>query len=232
MSGKKQSNIPRARKRAASTPQDNGEKADGTDDAQGEVPPAPASRVEISMATKPREDPGSADNVRVFVRCRPLLPSEALQRMCIKCDKNVVEIGPKHSFAYDEVFQTTTTQKDLYVQTAAKLVKNVLRGENTSILAYGQTGSGKTYTMGTSPDATAVSGAIDVSSGIIPRFLNDVFQRLQSTAKAGKFSAKASFLEIYNETLVDLLNPQTSVSMKLNLYEDKHGIRVEGLTER
>ena len=62
--------------------------------------------------------------------------------------------------------------------------------------------------------------------------MNDVFQRLQSTAKAGKFSAKASFLEIYNETHVDLLNPQTSVSMKLNLYEDKHGIRVEGLTER
>ena len=80
-------------------------------------------------------------------------------------------------FTYDYVFGPELSQQDLYVKTAAPMLKNILEGYNVTIMAYGQTGSGKTYTMGTSECVD------DVSQGLIPRFIYDLFENISTIKK-------------------------------------------------
>lgn len=78
------------------------------------------------------------------------------------------------------------------------LIQSVVDGYNVSILSYGQTGSGKTYGM---------SGP----SGIIPAsiaFLLSEMGRLR--IKGWEYEIGASFVEVYNETINDLLGDAKS----------------------
>jgi kinesin family member C1 len=68
-----------------------------------------------------------------------------------------------------------------------------------SLFSYGQTGSGKTWTM--------QGGAEPGSEGLIPRSVAQILataRRLASSA-GWSYSLEASFLEIYNEAVRDLL---------------------------
>ena len=97
------------------------------------------------------------------------------------------------SFAYDHVFDQSESQADVYKALGDSVTNQVLRGQNASVFAYGQTGSGKTYTMlGTEEER-----------GLIPRLCEGIFKHecLQT------WNVTVSFFEIYNEQVVDLLNP-------------------------
>ncbi len=74
-----------------------------------------------------------------------------------------------------------------------------------TIMAYGQTGSGKTYTMGTS-DLNAVEDP--EQQGLIPRFMNDLFENLSQSIEGERLETKVkvSFLEIYGEDVFDLIS--------------------------
>ena len=84
----------------------------------------------------------------------------------------------------------------------SQLVQSVLDGYRVCIFAYGQTGSGKTYTM------EGPSGNHDaLSSGMIPRAVSQIFETAHhlNLKNGWTFHLEASFLEIYNETIRDLL---------------------------
>ncbi len=104
---------------------------------------------------------------------------------------------------------------------------SVLEGYNATIFAYGQTGTGKTYTM----EGFKYSNT-DPSRGIIPRSVEEIFDYIQSDVSDSiKFMVRASYLQIYNETISDLLKTERS---SLTIREDpknKKGIFVEGLSE-
>ncbi|KAI9308257.1 kinesin motor domain-containing protein [Cunninghamella echinulata] len=91
-------------------------------------------------------------------------------------------------------------------------------GYNATVFAYGQTSSGKTYTMmGT-----------ETEPGVIPRAVNEVFEYIKM-AMNNEFLLRVSYLEIYNETIRDLLAPEND---QLKIHEDRHrGIYVTPLTE-
>ena len=75
------------------------------------------------------------------------------------------------------------------------------------MFAYGQTGSGKTFTMMGTGD----------NPGLIPRICAELFSRMRVGQESGtSYKTHASYLEIYNERVKDLLGPQTS----------GHGLRV------
>lgn len=67
----------------------------------------------------------------------------------------------------------------------------------------GQTGTGKTYTM-TGGDLAQGSAEMTDSAGVIPRAIHQVFSYLESLG-AQEFTVKASYLELYNEEVTDLL---------------------------
>ena len=67
-----------------------------------------------------------------------------------------------------------------------------MQGYNAAIIAYGQTGTGKTFTM--------EGGSDNVSQGIIPRAIEDMFSSIEHDCAPGsKFLVRASYLQIYNE---------------------------------
>jgi centromeric protein E len=76
-----------------------------------------------------------------------------------------------------------------------------MEGYNAVIFAYGQTASGKTFTL---------SGDDD-EPGIIPRAMKDVFAFIRRTP-AREYLLRCSYLEIYNESIHDLLAPPSSAA--------------------
>ncbi|KAI9025980.1 hypothetical protein CLU79DRAFT_743991 [Phycomyces nitens] len=155
--------------------------------------------------------------VRVALRVRPLTQKERLSN-CSEClafipDEPQILIGTDKSFTYDYVFDSNINQTQVYSKAAAPLLHKFVDGFNATILAYGQTGSGKTYSMGTGLE----NGADPENEGIVPRCIIDLYQSLQDrAAKEPDFSYQVfvSFLELYNEELIDLLNPHTSQKKK------------------
>ncbi|KAI9336156.1 P-loop containing nucleoside triphosphate hydrolase protein, partial [Obelidium mucronatum] len=103
-------------------------------------------------------------------------------------------------FTFDYAFDAFSSQEHVF-EAVVPLVHRFVDGFNATVLAYGQTGSGKTWTMGTGLELMP-----DQLRGIVPRAIDLIFQTI-SDKSAADCSLAVSFLELYNEELVDLLNP-------------------------
>lgn len=151
-------------------------------------------------------------NIRVYCRIRPPLDSEqskprfnlnVLDSCSIEVEKiellNSARKGKsQHSFTFDGIFTPHASQEDVFSEVSA-MVQSALDGYNVCIFAYGQTGSGKTYTM--------EGGCGTEQYGIIPRAFNMIFTCMEDLKRMGwQLTIRASFLEIYNEIIYDLLN--------------------------
>ncbi|KAK9500315.1 hypothetical protein O3M35_001599 [Rhynocoris fuscipes] len=147
--------------------------------------------------------------VQVVVRCRPM-NSKEYSKGC----ENVVEVYPSRGvveifnpkeeertngkmFTYDSVYDCHATQKDIYDESVYPLVNSVLEGFNGTIFAYGQTGTGKTYTM------EGINGT--ENKGVIPRSFEQIFTHISRTSDM-QYLVRASYLEIYQEEIRDLLD--------------------------
>ncbi|OSX72837.1 hypothetical protein BU14_0401s0008 [Porphyra umbilicalis] len=103
----------------------------------------------------------------------------------------------KWSFAFDRVFDGSASQGDVFAE-VSEMVQSALDGFRVCIFAYGQSGSGKTHTM--------LSSANGDELGVIPRAVSQIFDHTERMAADGwKFELKASFMEVYNEQVRDLL---------------------------
>lgn len=131
-----------------------------------------------------------------------------------------------HVFSFDHVYDQQCTQSTVYENTAKAVVESSLEGYNATIFAYGQTGTGKTYTM---EGFNSGSGSVE-ERGIIPRAIEQIFCHIQANVSARcRFLVRASYLQIYNESISDLLKPERS---NLTIREDRRrGVFVEGLSE-
>ncbi|XP_023709668.1 kinesin-like protein Klp61F isoform X3 [Cryptotermes secundus] len=136
------------------------------------------------------------------------------------------------TFGFDRVFGPNSRQIDVYMSVVHPIINEVLAGYNCTVFAYGQTGTGKTFTMeGEKSNDVSVSWDNDPLSGIIPRTLSNLFDELR--IQQVEFTVRVSFLEIYNEELLDLLSPSDD-SSKIRLFEDatkKGSVIIHGLEE-
>lgn len=121
-------------------------------------------------------------------------------------------------FSFDHCFSMSTTTQQVYDKLVSEVMHKTLEGYHGTIFAYGQSNSGKTYTMmGT-----------EESPGIIPITLHDIFEVSHKRTEE-RFLIRVSYIEIYNEEVNDLLNPE---ARNLKIKEDPdHGPVVDGLTE-
>ncbi|SNX85072.1 related to KIP1 - kinesin-related protein [Melanopsichium pennsylvanicum] len=117
----------------------------------------------------------------------------------------------RQAFSFDRVFSPADGQPHIFT-VAEPLIDRFMEGYNVTILAYGQTSSGKSYTMGTSAaddieyESLVAGRAADPQMGIIPRAVARIFSQMRQNKLSGtQYSAKVSFIEIYNEDLIDLL---------------------------
>ncbi len=160
--------------------------------------------------------------IRVFCRVRPFLPPgqaggggapaagervalEAASREGVRLEDPMR--GASYQFTFDRVFGPDIDQAGVFSE-ISELVQSVLDGYNVCIFSYGQTGSGKTHTM------TGTRG----DPGVNVRSLHALFKLAQERSEAVEgmadggggagpppVSIAVSVLEIYNETLRDLL---------------------------
>ncbi|KAI5577783.1 hypothetical protein BDE02_09G138000 [Populus trichocarpa] len=186
------------------------------------------------------EDPSfwKDHNVQVIIRLRPLSGSEISVQGHSKCVRQescqtITWTGhPESRFTFDLVADETVTQEKMFKVAGLPMVDNCMGGYNSCMFAYGQTGSGKTHTM--LGDIEGGTRRHSVNCGMTPRVFEYLFSRIQKEKEARKeekikFTCKCSFLEIYNEQILDLLDPSSS---NLQIREDvKKGIYVDNLKE-
>ncbi|KFQ12188.1 Chromosome-associated kinesin KIF4, partial [Haliaeetus albicilla] len=140
-----------------------------------------------------------------------------------------VVVGNDKSFTYDYVFDPSVEQEEVFNTAVAPLIRGIFKGYNATVLAYGQTGSGKTYSMGGTYTANQEH---EPSVGVIPRVIKLLFKEKEQR-QDWEFVLKVSYLEIYNEDILDLLCPSRERSSPISIREDpKEGIKIVGLTER
>uniref|UniRef100_A0A803T3T6 Kinesin motor domain-containing protein n=1 Tax=Anolis carolinensis TaxID=28377 RepID=A0A803T3T6_ANOCA len=169
--------------------------------------------------------------VKVALRCRPLVPKEIAEgcHVCLSFvpGEQQVILGKDKPFTYDYVFDPSTEQEEVFNTCIVPLIKGIFKGYNATVLAYGQTGSGKTYSMG---GAYIANQENDPIVGVIPRVIKFLFQKIQEKTD-WHFSLKVSYLEIYNEDILDLLSPAKDRTSQISIREDpKEGIKIVGLT--
>ncbi|KAJ9178647.1 hypothetical protein P3X46_010515 [Hevea brasiliensis] len=186
------------------------------------------------------EDPSfwKDHNVQVIIRIRPLSSSEISLQGHSKCVRQescqtISWTGhPESRFTFDLVADESVSQEKLFKVAGLPMVDNCIGGYNSCMFAYGQTGSGKTHTV--LGDIEGGTRRHSVNCGMTPRVFEYLFSRIQKEKEGRKdenlkFICKCSFLEIYNEQILDLLDPSSS---NLQIREDvKKGVHVENLKE-
>lgn len=176
-----------------------------------------------------------SNNIKVCVRVRPFVPREERETCVIKMpNKNEVLIDQGDSvkrFQFDRAYwshqpsdPTFASQQTLMYELGNDILINAMQGFNNCLLAYGQTGSGKTH---------SVLGGEGESRGLLPRVLESLFEKLDIAVDDGwSFSCKASYLEIYNENVHDLLMPNNERGKPLQVHHNpKIGVYVPEITE-
>jgi kinesin family member 18A len=124
------------------------------------------------------------------------------------------------TFGFDRVFDENTTQAEVYEATTRGLLDSVLDGYNATVFAYGATGCGKTHT---------ITGTAQ-QPGIIFLTMQELFEKIAERSDEKQTEVSLSYLEIYNETIRDLLVPGGS-KQGLMLREDANqAVSVAGLS--
>nr|XP_014350181.1 PREDICTED: kinesin-like protein KIF2C [Latimeria chalumnae] len=189
------------------------------------------------MMTDPTED----HRICVCVRKRPLNKKEISKReidvitvpnrgvLLVHEPKLKVDLTKyleNQAFRFDFAFDESATNEMVYRFTARPLVQAIFEGSKATCFAYGQTGSGKTHTMG----GNFSGRSQNCSRGIYAFASQDVFFLLsQPKYKDRNIEVAASFFEIYNGKVFDLLNKKA----KLRVLEDaKQQVQVVGLREK
>ncbi|XP_071654575.1 kinesin-like protein KIF17 isoform X2 [Patagioenas fasciata] len=172
----------------------------------------------------------ACEAVKVIVRCRPMNEREKALgcRAVVKmesargrCSIHNPAGEPPKLFTFDGAYSQEHSTEQIYNDIAYPLVEGVTEGYNGTIFAYGQTGSGKSFTMQGITDPCA-------QRGIIPRAFEHIFESVQCAENA-KFLLRASYLEIYNEDIRDLLGADTKQKLELKEHPEK-GAYVKGLS--
>nr|XP_043610457.1 kinesin-like protein KIN-5B [Erigeron canadensis] len=207
--------------------------------------PVDSRSIDWGSSNKNDKDRGEV-NIQVLLRCRPLSDEEQKCNVpkVITCNEHKREVSILQNvankqvdkmFTFDKVFGPKAQQRSIYDQAIFPIVNEVLEGFNCTVFAYGQTGTGKTYTM--EGGMRNKGGELPAEAGVIPRAVRQIFDTLE--AQNADYSMKVTFLELYNEEIVDLLTTEDySRSFEerqkkpISLMEDGKGcVLVRGLEE-
>ncbi|XVF35194.1 hypothetical protein REPUB_Repub18cG0124300 [Reevesia pubescens] len=210
------------------------------------TPATPLCKIQRTPATTPGGPKVREEKILVTVRIRPLSRREQAMYDLIAWDcvddHTIVFKNPNHErpatqhsfgishitvdffvlifnavlftsfFLENRVFDPSCSTQKVYEEGAKDVALSALTGINATIFAYGQTSSGKTFTM----------------RGIAENAVKDIYEHIKHTQERD-FVLKLSALEIYNETVVDLLNRDSGCSRLLD--DPEKGTIVEKLVE-
>ncbi|PWY91113.1 kinesin-domain-containing protein [Aspergillus heteromorphus CBS 117.55] len=140
-----------------------------------------------------------------------------------KFSRSVVPQGKRvkdQTFAFDRIFDQNASQGEVYEATTRNLLDSVLDGYNATVFAYGATGCGKTHT---------ITGTAQ-QPGIIFMTMQELFERIDERSGEKATEISLSYLEIYNETIRDLLVPGGSKGGLMLREDSNKSVSVSGLS--
>jgi len=156
-------------------------------------------------------------SIRVFCRVRPPKPgsaapspdslgvrAESSQRVALRKPPG----DRRHDFTFDRVFSHSACQRDLYEE-VEPLLPGILEGIHVCIFAYGQTGAGKTYTLAGNR-GNGEPGIQDLAIADLLRLAGS-----REEGSGAKYEVRLTALEIYNESIQDLLFQMGSESSRV-----------------
>lgn len=125
-------------------------------------------------------------------------------------------------FTFDAVFSEKSSQRKIYDVCGAPIIESVLEGYNGTMFVYGQTGAGKSFTMEGVPTDPELRG-------IIPNAFQHIFDHIALKESNETYLVRASYFEIYNEEIRDLLSSTPKDSLELK-ESPTTGVYVKGLS--
>jgi kinesin family protein 18/19 len=193
------------------------------------------------------EEGTARDNIRVLVRIRPRNAKEkntkearpivkALDLQTLKFDQKedtedfffhgvkqrdlsfIRKRNKDLTFGFDYVFSPLQSNMEIFENALRSIVGHVIFGYNCSVFAYGATGSGKTYTMLGSSE----------NPGLTFLMAKELSRKIKEMANEYESEIAVSYLEIYNETLTDLLSPSGILSIREDGF---NGVNIPNLSK-
>ena len=166
------------------------------------------------------------ENITVVLRIKPEKNICELNPIKITDSTTIMIPSKKKNYKFNYIGGENSTQDEIFENCAKKLCDHALKGYNCTIFAYGQTGSGKTYTIlgknitenigsndtdiimkeNNSKDDCFEYDKNDEKIGLVSRIIYYLFNNSSDKNTDNKFCFKISFMELYNEKIIDLLN--------------------------
>ncbi|XP_071673168.1 kinesin-like protein KIF12 isoform X6 [Patagioenas fasciata] len=178
------------------------------------APSAPLPSVAQRSPGEERDGPavGRETRLRVVLRVRPLTRTEIQRgdrRVVHSLGDGTIHVSaPRHNatFGFNAVFDAGTSQEAVFEGSGMRqLVELAIDGFSCTIFAFGQTGSGKTYTLMGPFTQNETRPAAPGLLGLMQRSFACLLEQSQSCSS--DLALSASYLEIYNEQVRDLLSP-------------------------
>ena len=202
--------------------------------------------------------PNISEPFKVYVRIRPFLPKEYqqqklrrinstslitnfqfqnnsstqnLQSIFIVNNKTLYVIDPKHNYSqekqycFNKIFTEKEKNNDVFDIAIKPTINNVINGYNSTTLAYGVTGTGKTHTIF---GDLALSNGED---GVSIKACEYLFKKLNSDYFDNDYQIKVSYIEIYNENVIDLLNNENENNSLMIIEDPTKGVYVHNVKE-
>lgn len=187
----------------------------------------PRSRPGSSLGSRPSTPSFKAEpytgSITVSIRPNPFTNTASMQNWQIdENDNRIVNTGDASSFTFDNVFAATQiSNREVYQRLCAHIVRSFLHdGYNSTLFAYGMTGSGKTYSM----------RGEDHDPGFVRLAIDEIFAKIDTDHSSKQYDLSCSYLEIYNEKIIDLLLP-TPTSADLKIRDDpEFGTKIVGMS--
>ncbi|KAM9615432.1 kinesin-like protein KIF12 isoform 2-T2 [Morphnus guianensis] len=163
---------------------------------------------------------GRDTRLRVVLRVRPLTCTETRRgdrRVVHSLGDGTVHVSAaRHdaTFGFSAVFDTGASQEAVFEGSGMRqLVELAIDGFSCTVFAFGQTGSGKTYTLMGPLTQSETRPAAPGLLGLMQRSFACLLE--QSRSRGSDLALSASYLEIYNEQVRDLLSPGPPCALPL-----------------
>eukprot|EP01060_Flectonema_neradi_P035297 TRINITY_DN645_c0_g1_i3.p1 TRINITY_DN645_c0_g1~~TRINITY_DN645_c0_g1_i3.p1 ORF type:complete len:2362 (+),score=686.01 TRINITY_DN645_c0_g1_i3:233-7087(+) len=136
-------------------------------------------------------------------------------------NKKVIRLGAEDDecakqYNFDGTFNPDCTQEEVFQVIAKPSIEHVLKGYTAAIMAYGQTGTGKSFTM---------SNMKPGQEGVIPRSAGYLFDLIEKDTSS-KYTLSAHFVQIYRDTLSDLMVEEGTSSKTDIHYTPQTGVEI------
>ena len=164
--------------------------------------------------------------INVSLRIKPLSKTESLHEknhLWSKIsDNTIMNKRTKEVYSFDNVYGDDVRTKEIFDGEIKDIVKTALDGINQTVFVYGQTSSGKTHTMKGYEQAGG-------EEGLIPLSIREIFELIELDGSR-EFEITVSYIEIYNESVNDLIEP---TNKNLEVRESiSNGIYINRLCEK